>query len=85
MFLFFAIIGAIGSMVLFGGMISTGFEDFSVITAFVSMLFNTILCLNLARIAQKVSDNEDEIEKLKSHLGIKDGDPVNQNKNSKNY
>lgn len=76
MFSFLAIIGVIASIILLGGMISTDFEDPSAITSFFSMIFSTILCFKLARMDQKISENETEISKLKTHFGIKDGDTV---------
>ena len=78
MFSFLAIIGVIASIILLGGMISSGFEDPSVNISFFSMLFSTILCFKLAKMDQKISDNEDEIYKLKTHLGLKDGDLVKE-------
>ena len=67
MFSFFRyFIGGLASIIIFGSMISSEFQDLSLITAFISMFFSTILCLKLARMAEKISDNEDEIQKLKN-------------------
>ena len=84
MFFLLAIIGTIGSIVLLGGMVASGCQDPTITTAFISMLVSTILCFNLVKMNQKISDNEDEIKKLKKHFGIKDGDPVNQNNDNQN-
>ena len=77
MFSFVALIGLLASIILFGSMVSSNFQDSSLITAFISMLFSTILCFKLAKMDQKISDNEIEIQKLKKHLDIPNDDTSN--------
>ena len=76
MFTLLAIIGVLSSIILFFSMVSSNFQDSSLITAFISMLFSTILCFKLAKMDQQISDNQTEIENLKKHLDIKQEDPV---------
>jgi len=76
MFLFLAMIGIIASIFLFFAIVS-GDSSETLITSFISILISTAICFKLANMDKKIKDNEDEIEKLKSHLGIKNGDRVN--------
>lgn len=60
------------------------FRDTALFISFISWLFNTIVFASFASLKKTVSQQGEEIEKLKTHLGIKDGDPVNQNNENKN-
>lgn len=42
-----------------------------------ALSFSIITCLIFVNMSKTINANEDEIAKLKKHLGIKDGDPVN--------
>lgn len=69
MFSFLAFTGAFVSILFFCFMAASRFQDTALITAFFSILFSTIICFKLANMDKKIKDNEDEIAKLKSHLG----------------
>ena len=51
---------------------------------FISSLFLSILFTSFIGLKDKLKKQGEEIEKLKTHLGIKDDDPVNQNNENKN-
>ena len=78
MFLFLAMIGLIASIFLFFAIVS-GDSSETLVMSFISMLFSTVVCFKFAKMDKKIKDNEDEIAKLKTHLGIKNGDRVNNN------
>lgn len=75
MFLILAMIGLIASIFLFFAIIGTSSAE--LIPSFISMLISTAICFKLANMDKKIKYNEGEIAKLKTHLGIKNGDRVN--------
>ena len=78
MFSFLAVLGVFASISMFIWMVADNCQLQTVIS-FISMLFSTAICFKLAKMDKKIKDNEDEIAKLKTHLGIKNGDRVNNN------
>ena len=75
MFYMFSILAVIGGFACIIFLILS-ISDSAYLPSFLSIIFSTILCIKLASMDKKINESEDEIAKLKTHLGIKDGDIV---------
>lgn len=70
MFSFLAFTSAFVSILLFCFMAASHFQDISLITAFFSILFSTIICFKLADMDKKIRKHESEIKILKKMNGL---------------
>lgn len=83
----FKILYSISFIVAFfmGMLLCRGYaNDITIWIAFAGSILNGILYASIDFLKTTVKQQGEEIEKLKTHLGIKDGDPVNQNNDNKN-
>ena len=75
MFVFLLIVSIIGIFVNFISWVSSP-ESTITLTNFISNIIYALIFGKLIYMNTKVTDNEDSIKKIKTYLGIKDGDPV---------
>ena len=84
MFTFFCICSGFIAFVHFIFCGGCQFRDISLVSSLVIWFLMSIIFGELASSKKLIKQQQDKIERIETHLAIKDDDPVNQNNDNKN-